>query len=172
MALQTYSADPQLLRETFSFFPSGVAALAAEVDGSKEGLVASSFTVGVSMDPPLVLFAAQNTSRTWPLLRRAERIGISVLADSHADSCRQLASKDKANRFGNLDIEVSESGAVFLQEAPVWLECTVHAEIPAGDHHVVLLEITALRFDAAAEPLIFHGSRFKQLMPTVEAAAA
>ncbi|MGX9899904.1 flavin reductase [Arthrobacter sp. SA17] len=72
--------DPSVLRTVFGQYPSGVAALCGVVDGSPEGIVASTFTVGVSLDPPLVLFAAQNSSLTWPLLRRRGRIGVSVLA--------------------------------------------------------------------------------------------
>ncbi len=46
------SADPTLLRQAFSGFPCGVAALSAIVDEAPTVLVASSFTVGVSQDPP------------------------------------------------------------------------------------------------------------------------
>lgn len=166
MALNSYSPDPQLLRETFSHFPSGVAALAAEIDGKPEALVASSFTVGVSMDPPLVLFAVQNNSTTWPELRKAPRIGVSVLGQSHEDICRQLASRNKNRRFAGLNVETSDAGAVFLHGAPVWLECKVVDEIPAGDHHVVLLEITAIKTDPAVDPLVFHQSQFRQLVST------
>ncbi|MDT5239319.1 MAG: hypothetical protein QOD97_1517, partial [Mycobacterium sp.] len=34
---------PTSLREAFSHFPSGIIAIAAEVDGVKEGLAASTF---------------------------------------------------------------------------------------------------------------------------------
>ncbi|WP_196763079.1 flavin reductase family protein, partial [Mycobacterium avium] len=56
------------LREAFGHFPSGVVAIAAEVNGTLEGLAASTF-VPVSLDPPLVSFCVQNTSTTWPKLK-------------------------------------------------------------------------------------------------------
>lgn len=161
--LTTYSPDSTLLRETFSCFPSGVAALSAEVQGQKEVLIASSFTVGVSMDPPLVMFAVQNSSTTWPLLRSASRIGISVLGGAHAMACRQLAAKDKSGRFEGIDVLTTDSGAVLIGGSPVWFECSIHAEYAAGDHTVVLLEVEALFSDKAVDPLVFHGSRFRQL---------
>ncbi|RKR76255.1 flavin reductase family protein [Frondihabitans australicus] len=164
MALTPYSPDSQLLRTTFSYFPSGVVALAAEVDGEREGMVASSFTVGVSMEPPLVAFSVQNTSTTWPTLKKADRIGISVLGETHGQTARQIAAKDKSTRFENLELETSDSGALFVHGSPVWLETKAYAEYPAGDHQMILLEVTGLYTDASLEPLVFHGSAFKQLL--------
>lgn len=151
------------LRNAFSHFPSGVAALAGYADGVKEGLVASSFTVGVSLDPPLVSFAVQNSSRTWPRLRRAERIGVSVLAEGHDQVCRQMASKD-GDRFAGLGLQVTEDGAVLLEGAALWLETSVYAELPAGDHQVVLLQVHGVSDQSGEhEPLVFHRSAFRNL---------
>lgn len=164
MSLTAVSPSPQTLREAFSHFPCGVAALSAEVAGTPEVMVASSFTVGVSMDPPLVMFAVQNTSTTWPLLRTADSIGISILAGEHAGICRQLAAKDKSGRFTDVATRTTGAGAVLISDSSVHLECTVHAEYPAGDHTVVLFEVTALHTEKAIEPLVFHGSRFRQML--------
>ncbi|MCG2624805.1 flavin reductase family protein [Arthrobacter sp. I2-34] len=163
MSLNTYAPDPQLLRETFGHFPSGVAALAAEVDGVRHVLVASSFTVGVSLEPPLVMFAVQNSSSTWPGLRAAERIGISILGAGHGQLCRQLAGRDKSARFAGIEAVTGTGGAVFIPGAPVWFECSVYDEHPAGDHQVIFFQIHALHADKGLEPLVFHGSRFRQL---------
>jgi flavin reductase (DIM6/NTAB) family NADH-FMN oxidoreductase RutF len=153
---------PGLLRTAFSHFPSGLAALAAVVDGAPAGLVASSFTVGVSLEPPLVLFAVQNTSTTWPVLRRAGRIGVSVMGESHRQACRQLASKT-GDRFAGLDIATTGPGAVFIRDAPLWLETVIEGEVPAGDHHVVLLRIVSLGSRPEISPLVFHRSDFRRL---------
>ncbi|EMY34607.1 flavin reductase-like domain protein [Arthrobacter crystallopoietes BAB-32] len=155
--------QPDTLRKAFGRFPSGIAALCAIVDGAPQGIVASSFTVGVSMDPPLVMFAVQNTSRTWPIVRTAERIGVSVLGTGHDGVCRQIASKT-GDRFAGLELHSTDGGALFLEEAALWLDCSVENEVPAGDHHVVLLRVHALTtHDEAHEPLVFHGSAFRRL---------
>ena len=60
--------SPASLREAFGHFPSGVIAIAAEIDGIRVGLAASTF-VPVSLDPPLVSFCVQNSSETWPKLK-------------------------------------------------------------------------------------------------------
>ena len=72
--------SPTTLREAFGHFPSGVIAIAAEVDGTRVGLAASTF-VPVSLDPPLVSFCVQNTSKTWPKLKDLPYLGISVLGE-------------------------------------------------------------------------------------------
>lgn len=162
MALLT-DLQPAALRRAFSRFPSGVAALCAVIDGEPQGLVASSFTVGVSMDPPLVMFAVQNTSRTWPVLRSAGRIGVSVLGSDHEGVCKQIASK-AGDRFAGLDLHTDDSGSLFLDRAALWLECSVENEVPAGDHCVVLLRVHGhASHDDAHEPLVFHGSAFRHL---------
>ena len=100
--------DPARLREAFGVFPSGVVAVAAEVDGELIGLAASSFT-SVSLDPPLVSFSVANTSKTWPDLRRAEHLGVTVLADHHGEVCRQLAGPVAAP-VRRLTVSTTETG--------------------------------------------------------------
>lgn len=159
----SYELDQFALREAFARFPSGVAALCATVDGAPQGIVASSFTVGVSLEPALVSFAVQNTSRTWPIVRQAERIGVSILGSDHQGVCRQIASRD-GDRFAGLDLTESEAGGLFLDRAALWLETSVHTEVPAGDHHVVLLEVHAVAtHDGVHSPLVFHDSGFHDL---------
>ena len=83
--------SPAALRYAFGHFPSGVIAVAAEVDGSRVGLAASTF-VPVSLDPPLVSFCVQNTSETWPRLEKLPALGISLLHEGHDSAARTLAA--------------------------------------------------------------------------------
>lgn len=152
------------IRKAFSTFPSGVAALGAVLDGIPKGLVATSFTVGVSLDPPLVSVAVQNTSTTWPFLRQAGRIGVSVLGNDQEDTCRQLASK-MPDKFDRIPYTSPGGNALRFPGSSLWMECSVFAEYPAGDHTVTLLEVHHADVNSEKSPLIFHESSFKSLDP-------
>ena len=152
--------DPRQLRDAFGVFPSGVIAVAAQVDGILTGLAASSFT-SVSIDPPLVSFSIARTSKTWPDLRRAPHLGITVLAEHHGDVCRQLAGPVN-ERFDGIALSASEQGAVTLDDGVARFDCTVYTEVEAGDHLVILLKLHAVEH-SHGQPLIFHRSAFGRL---------
>jgi flavin reductase (DIM6/NTAB) family NADH-FMN oxidoreductase RutF len=157
--------DPGRLREVFGIFPTGVVAVAALVDGVPVGLAASSFT-SVSLDPPLVSFSIANASKTWPDLRRASHLGVTILADHHSAVARQLAGAVE-QRFAGLPLTVTDDGAVTLDGGLAHFDTTIHQEVLAGDHTIVLLRLHTARSarDAAPSPLVFHRSRFGRLHP-------
>ena len=161
MRVTSEQMDPAVLRQAFGAFPSGVVALCAVVDGTPQGMVASSF-VTVSLEPPLVAFCVQWTSTTWPRLEPLERIGVSVLGEAHDAAARQLASRVD-DRFANLPVETTEEGAVLLHGAGAWLECSVEQVFPAGDHGIVLMRLHALTLHEGVEPLVFAQSAFRRL---------
>jgi flavin reductase (DIM6/NTAB) family NADH-FMN oxidoreductase RutF len=108
-----------------------------------------------------VLFAVRNASSTWPRLRARPRIGVSLLSAEQGDLCRRLAAGDIGAGFE--PVERTREGSVLFVGAPLWLDCSVFAEVPAGDHHVVMLEVHELWQDNSLEPLIFHDSAFRRL---------
>ena len=152
--------SPSSLREAFGHFPSGVIAIAAEIDGIRVGLAASTF-VPVSLDPPLVSFCVQNSSETWPRLKDVPYLGISVLGESHDDAARTLAAKT-GDRFAGLETASNERGAVFVHGTSVWLESTITQEVPAGDHTIVVLQVSEITVHDVP-PIVFHRSTFRKL---------
>ncbi|MCB0930974.1 MAG: flavin reductase family protein [Mycobacterium sp.] len=153
--------SPSSLREAFSHFPSGVVAIAAEADGVRLGMAASTF-VPVSLDPPLVSFCVQNTSATWPRLQQLPFLGISVLAEQHDEAVRTLAAKN-GDRFTGLQTVSSDAGAVFVEGTCVWLESAIEQLVPAGDHTIVILRIHDVQVHGEHLPMVFHRRGFRRL---------
>lgn len=160
--VKRFHGDPLIIRHAFSQFPSGVAVLAGISEGIKQAIVASSFMVGVSLDPPLVAVAIQKNSVTWPILKETEKIGISIVAEDQGALTRQLAGKDRLNRFKHVTVDIDDSGAVYIESAVMWLEATIHNEYPAGDHWMILLETSRLGVNSKTDPLLWHDSCFRQ----------
>lgn len=85
-----------------------------------------------------------------------------MLAGRHDDICLRLARKD-GDRFDAVRWEAGPDGSVFVHGASAWLDCSLYAELPAGDHAIALLEVHGLRSEPDTPPLVFHGSRFRRL---------
>lgn len=152
---------PQAMRSATSAFPTGVVLLAAKVDGLPVGLLANSFT-SVSLDPPLVSINIARTSTTWPLLRKAEHWGISILAEEQETVFRQLAGK-AAERFSGLDWTSGTDGSLVLGGASATFIVRPEAQFDAGDHIIALMQVLGLDRSPERRPLAFHGSQTARL---------
>ncbi|MHC1560772.1 flavin reductase family protein [Actinomycetospora sp. C-140] len=144
------------LRRVYGRFPTGVVAVCAEVDGAPVGLAVSTF-VPVSLDPPLVSVCVRAESTTWPVLRRAPRLGVSVLGSHHEGVARALAGPAE-HRFRDVATEVRDGTALFVTEAPLALTVNVVDDVVAGDHLIVVCRVNEVRVDDGHGPLVFHRS--------------
>lgn len=159
--MRATATNPTQLRQVYGAFPSGVTALAALVDDRPAGMAASSFT-SVSLEPALVSVCVARTSSTWPVLRRAGRLGVSILSAEQAAIGRQLAASG-VDRFSGLSWRATPDGAILLDRASGWLEVSVQDQVRAGDHDILILAVHDLDVDHELSPLVFHASRFRRL---------
>ncbi|GAA1113550.1 flavin reductase family protein [Nocardiopsis composta] len=150
--------DGRRFRDALGRFPTGVVAITGcdPESGRPAGLAANSFT-SVSLDPPLVGFCVAHTSTSWPALRRAHRLAVGILGADQEEACRRLAARG-GDKFAGLGHFPSPSGAPVLDGTPAWLECSVEAEHPAGDHLIVVARVHHLDTDGAGGggPLVFY----------------
>jgi len=160
---------PAAMRQTLAGFSTGLSVVAAVVDGRVVGMPANSL-VSVSLDPPLVSLAFARTSTTWPVLRRAARWGIRVLGEDQAQVLADLR-RPTAERFEGIDMDLLDGpaglggadlggagGAAVVRGSLATLAVEPRQVIEAGDHDLVLLEVTDLRRDLAQRPLVYFGS--------------
>ncbi len=152
---------PLDLRRVLSTYPTGVTAVAALIGGRPAGITANSFT-SVSLEPPIVSICVAHASTTWPELRTAPRLGISVLG-AHQERHGRLLSARGIDRFASLQWQATDHGAVLLDGASAWLDCSIERLIPVGDHDLVLLTVHSLDGDVSVPPLVFHASRYLAL---------
>jgi len=149
----TIGADE--FRRVLGHFATGVTTVTAldPATGRPLGLTVNSF-VSVSLRPPLVSFCVRDASSTWPALRRAGSLCINILGADQSDICARMAAKGP-ERFEGLDWSPSPSGAPVLAGVVAWIEGTVEAEHPAGDHAIVVVRVRHMRENEHPRPLVF-----------------
>lgn len=157
---QTPTDTSVAMRHVLAGFPTGIAVVAAHLEGRTVGLSANSL-VSVSLDPPLVAVSFAKTSTSWPLLRQARRWGISILGEDSNDVLTRMR-RPAAERFDG--IEMSTDGeATHVAGSLATLTVEHASEIEAGDHVLTLLRVLDLARDDQQRPLVFFGSRTHRL---------
>jgi len=125
-------------------------------DGRAYGTTVSAFTP-LSMDPPLLLVALDNTSRLLALVVTGQSVGVNVLAADQADLGRQFAQ-----RSGDRWLGVPwrpEADAPSLIERHAYVGIRVERQILAGDHTLLVGSVTSADWDAG-EPLTYWQREF------------
>jgi 3-hydroxy-9,10-secoandrosta-1,3,5(10)-triene-9,17-dione monooxygenase reductase component len=154
--------DPQAItqaefRRVLGHLPTGVTVLTAFGAHGPNGMAANSVT-SVSLEPPMILFCPAKSSSTWPDLRGARTFCVNVMASHHAPLCSRFAQKD-IDRFDGVDWHTRPGGPA-LDDAVAWLQCEIFAEHDAGDHTVVIANVTAIEASPEGAPLVFYKGRY------------
>ncbi|GAA3427028.1 hypothetical protein GCM10018953_42110 [Streptosporangium nondiastaticum] len=154
--------DERRFRSVLGHFATGVVAVTALAPGGRpHGLAVGSFT-SVSLDPPLVAFCVGRTSTSCPHLRPADVLTVNVLAEHQRPVCDALAASG-GDKFAGLDWTPSPAGNPVFDGALAWIDCSVEAEYPAGDHMIVVCRVRDLDVHASGGPLVFFRGRYGAL---------
>jgi 3-hydroxy-9,10-secoandrosta-1,3,5(10)-triene-9,17-dione monooxygenase reductase component len=150
-------------REVLGNFATGVTVITALDGPSPIGFTCQAFT-SLSLDPPMVSFSVSRTSSSRPRILAAGRFCVNVLAfDQHA-LCARFAARG-VDRFLGVDWWRSPGGSPVLDGSLAWIDCTVEAEYPAGDHTIVVGNVRALAVQREAAPLVYHRGAFANCFP-------
>jgi 3-hydroxy-9,10-secoandrosta-1,3,5(10)-triene-9,17-dione monooxygenase reductase component len=146
-------------REVMGEFATGVVIVTALASEGPVGMTCQTFS-SVSLDPPLVSFIPARTSRSWPLMREAGHFCVNVLAAGQEELARVFASKG-ADKFAGVEWRPAESGAPILAGALAYVDCTIEAVHPSGDHDIVIGRVHALSSCSGDDPLLYHRGAFR-----------
>ncbi|GHA08079.1 MULTISPECIES: flavin reductase family protein [Streptomyces] len=160
---QVSQVSHEEFRATLGRFTTGVVAVTAvrAGDAAPVGLAVNSFT-SVSLDPALVLFCIARTSTSWPRVRAAERFCVNILGADQRELSSRLATSG-ADKFRGVRWSTTPAGTPVLDGAIGWLECSVEAEYPAGDHDVVIARVHRLSSREDGAPLVFYRGSYERL---------
>src|SRR5205085_2963923 len=135
--------DPELFREVFGRFATGVAVITSSGPGGAGGMTANALC-SLSLDPLLALVCFENSARTLPIVREAQRFAVNVLSASQEHLAGVFASKmPEAEKLEAVEHRL-EHGLPIIGGSLAWAACVLRDLIGGGDHTIAIGEVIGL----------------------------
>ena len=147
------------MREVLGHFVTGIVVITAAGAEGPLGFTCQSFA-SLSLDPPLVSFAAARSSTTWPRIRQVGVFCVNVLAADHTDVSVGFA-RSGVDKFDGVAWRPAPSGAPVLEGVSAWVDCSLWAEYDGGDHTIVVGKVLDLSADPSRLPLLYYRGRYR-----------
>jgi flavin reductase (DIM6/NTAB) family NADH-FMN oxidoreductase RutF len=156
VAAESSRFDGRDLRRALGQYATGVTVVTTVHDGERYAMTANSFT-SVSLNPPLVLWAASKTSPSLPAFEASDHFVVNVLASDQHHLSRQFATSGTDKFEG---VPMSRDLPPVLEGTVAHFVCRRTDRVDAGDHVVFFGEIVS--YDApGGEPLVFHSGFYR-----------
>jgi flavin reductase (DIM6/NTAB) family NADH-FMN oxidoreductase RutF len=155
------NGDPELFREVFGRFATGVAVITSAGPGSAGGMTANALC-SLSLDPLLALVCFANSARTLLTVREAGRFAVNLLSDDQHDVAGLFASKaPESEKLDRVPHEI-RSGMPVIDGTIAWAVCDVEELIAGGDHTVAIGQVIEMGL-GTGRPLLWFEGRYHSL---------
>ncbi len=159
-AIEDSPFDARDLRRALGQYATGVTVVTTtDAAGQRFGMTANSFT-SVSLNPPLVLWAAAKSSPSLPAFEASPRFAVNVLASDQHHLSRQFSTSG-GDKFDG--VRLLPGDLPLLEGTVAHFVCRRlehQGRIDAGDHVLFLGEIESYEA-AGGEPLVFHSGFYR-----------
>lgn len=152
------SPDSTTFRHVVGHFGSGVTVITTGSVAAPVGFTASS-VASLSLDPLLVMVGVATAGESLGHIRASGAFGVNILARDQEALALHFARTDRGDRFRDVALREGRSGVPLLEHSHAWIDCTVHAEFPVGDHVVLAGEVIGCDV-GSGEPLLYYRGRF------------
>ena len=135
--------DPELFREVFGRFATGVAVITSAGLGGAGGMTANALC-SLSLDPLLALVCFENSARTLPIVREAGRFAVNLLAADQEHLAGVFASKlPEAEKLERVAHRL-EHGVPVIDGSLAWAICDLQELLAGGDHTIAIGDVVSL----------------------------
>jgi len=149
---------PELFREVFGRFATGVAVVTSATPTASGGMTANALC-SLSLDPLLALVCFENNARTLPIVREAGRFGVNVLSAHQEAVAEVFASKLPESEKLEAVPHRFQDGVPIVDGTLSWVVCTLRELIAGGDHTIAIGEVVAMGL-GDGDPLLWYAGQY------------
>jgi flavin reductase (DIM6/NTAB) family NADH-FMN oxidoreductase RutF len=154
--------DTESFRDVLRSWASGVTVVTTRAGDKMHGMTVSAFS-SVSLDPPLVLVCANQSSTTHGVIEEGGLFTVNILAAHQAHISNVFASSENEDsRLESVSWSEGETGTPLIDEALACLECRVTSAHQEGSHTIYVGQVAAVH-TTDAEPLLYYQGGYRAL---------
>ncbi|HEY2842436.1 MAG TPA: flavin reductase family protein [Bryobacteraceae bacterium] len=156
--------SPDKFRQIASHWLSGVAVVTSiGADGKPVGMTMSAVT-SLSLEPMQFLICVDNRARTLAAISSSRSFCINYLREDQEPVAVAFA-RSGDNKFTSFPHHFGDTGAPVLDDTVAFVECTLEAIHPGGDHSIVVGN--AVHGETfGGDPLGYHRGNYRRLPKT------
>jgi flavin reductase (DIM6/NTAB) family NADH-FMN oxidoreductase RutF len=157
----TTPTRPELFREVFGRFATGVAVVTTAGPGGTGGMTANALC-SLSLEPLLALVCFENSARTLNAAREAQAFAVNLLnADQHSVAGVFASKLPEAEKLAGVPHELIR-GMPVIDGALAWAVLELRDLIAGGDHTIAIGEVVEMGL-GTGEPLLWFEGRYHTL---------
>jgi flavin reductase (DIM6/NTAB) family NADH-FMN oxidoreductase RutF len=140
--------------------PSGVVVVSARLGAGYRGMTASSL-VSISVEPPMVMVGLEREATTTAAVVDGKAFNVSVLTRAQEFLADRFAGRAPAvdPEWREIPHWLGTNGIPLIDGCIAWLECSLAAVHPAGDHAICVGNVE-VAIQGSGDPLILWDRAF------------
>jgi flavin reductase (DIM6/NTAB) family NADH-FMN oxidoreductase RutF len=134
--------------------------------GRQSNAMTASWVMQTSERPPCVAVAVRSDRYTHDIALESETFALSVLREDQVDVATHFAdtSGEYHDKLQGIPYGLTPGGSPFLLDCLAYLDCKVIDRARAGDHTLVVGEVTASDTLAESSPLIYDPGEYEEAL--------
>lgn len=134
-------------------------------DGAPEqdGYTATAFLT-ISIDPPIILVSPTNGGSAYSMLAETDHFAVSILSSQQQPIGDAFAkpSSERVRNWEKFAWQPDSNGSPILEGSLGAFSAKIRQLIPAGDHTIVLGDVTEIHHGDVGEPLIYFNRGYSK----------
>ncbi len=150
--------DQQKFKQVMSHWLTGIVVVTTAQQDKMVGFTANSFA-SMSIDPMLVVITLGKKLSSLEIFQHTDHFAVNILRKDQTELGQIFAGmlpERNADRFGGLDVTITDNGIPLLPDTLAWLECKVYERVDVGASVLYLGEVQDCGWAEDAEPLAYY----------------
>lgn len=157
----SFYMEHRAYRDALGQFATGITIVTTEYHKEILGVTVNAF-MSISLDPKMIAVSIDEGASLYHTFQETKKFGVSILSENQKEIAMLYAKqikKEKDVRFTYQD------NIPVLEDAMATFSCHVNNMVKAGDHMILIADVTDFNIRKREDPIIYYGGDYRTIKP-------